>query len=117
MTTSLRDVASAEMVRTLAEMNCFEQDCVVYGYSWKKPDGQKMYSMSDDELLIHKAFEEHTLERCCMTPIRQWSTRSILKEETKEDLFLYFKLKLAKELKEQYTNSVYNILKTATSVQ
>ena len=68
MTTSLRDVASAEMVRTLAEMNCFEQDCVVYGYSWKKPDGQKMYSMSDDELLIHKAFEEHTLERCCMTP-------------------------------------------------
>ena len=102
MTTSLRDVASAEMVRTLAEMNCFEQDCVVYGYSWKKPDGQKMYSMSDDELLIHKAFEEHTLERCCMTPIRQWSTRSILKEETKEDLFLYFKLQLAKELKEQY---------------
>ena len=88
MTTSLRDVASAEMVRTLAEMNCFEQECVVYGYSWKHPDGQKMYSMSDDELLIHKAFDEHTLERCCMTPIQQWSTRSILKEETKEDLFL-----------------------------
>ena len=85
MTTSLRDVASAEMVRTLAGMNCFELDCVVYGYGWKKPDGQKMYSMSDDELLIQKAFEEHTLERCCMTPIQQWSTRSIVKEETKEE--------------------------------
>ena len=90
MTTSLRDVASAEMVRTLAEMNCFEQECVVYGYSWKHPDGQKMYSMSDDELLIHKAFDEHTLERCCMTPIRQWSTRSILKEETRRLLSLSF---------------------------
>ena len=116
MTTSLRDVASAEMVRTLAEMNCFEQDCVVYGYSWKKPDGQRMYSMSDDELLIHKAFEEHTLERCCMTPIRQWSTRSILKEETKEDLFLYFKLQLAKELKEQYNDVYFEVLQTLQDV-
>ena len=41
MTTSLRDVASAEMVRTLAEMNCFEQDCTVYGYSWKSRTGRK----------------------------------------------------------------------------
>ena len=112
MTTSLRDVASAEMVRTLAEMNCFEQECVVYGYSWKHPDGQKMYSMSDDELLIHKAFDEHTLERCCMTPIQQWSTRSILKEETKEDLFLYFKLQLAKELREQYNDVYFEVLQT-----
>ena len=116
MTTSLRDVASAEMVRTLAGMNCFELDCVVYGYGWKKPDGQKMYSMSDDELLIQKAFEEHTLERCCMTPIQQWSTRSIVKEETKEDLFLYFKLQLAKELKEHYNDVYFEVLQTLQDV-
>ena len=36
MTTSLRDVSSAQMVNKLAEMNCFEQDCTVYGYSWKR---------------------------------------------------------------------------------
>lgn len=116
MTTSLRDVSSAEMVRTLAEMNCFEQECVVYGYSWKKPDGQKMYSMSDDELLIHKAFEEHMLERCCMTPIRQWSTRAILKEETQEDLILYFKLQLAKELKAQYNDTYFDALQVLQDV-
>lgn len=116
MTTSLRDVSSAEMVRTLAEMNCFEQECVVYGYSWKKPDGQTMYSMSDDELLIHKAFEEHMLERCCMTPIRQWSTRAILKEETQEDLILYFKLQLAKELKAQYNDAYFETLQTLQDV-
>ena len=116
MTTSLRDVASAEMVRTLAEMNCFEQDCVVYGYSWKHPDGQKMYSMSDDDLLIQKAFEEHTLERCCMTPIQKWSTRAILKEETREDMILYFKLQLAKELKEQYNDVYFEVLQTLQDV-
>ena len=110
MTTSLRDVASAEIVRKLAEMNCFEQDCVVYGYCWKKADGHKMYSMSDDELLIQKAFEEHTLENCCMTPIQQWNTRAILKEETKEDLILYFKLQLAKQMREQYNDVYFDIL-------
>lgn len=106
MTTSLRDVSSAEMVRKLAEMNCFEQECTVYGYSWQRKNGKRMYSMSEDELLIQQAFENHLQEGCGMTPVQRWTTRAIVKEETKEDLFLYFKLQLAKQLKNDF-NEVY----------
>ena len=87
------------MVRKLAEMNCFEQECTVYGYSWQRKNGKRMYSMSEDELLIQQAFENHLQEGCGMTPVQRWTTRAIVKEETKEDLFLYFKLQLAKQLK------------------
>ena len=45
MTTSLRDVSSAEMVRKLAEMNCFEQECSIYGYSWKNKNGKDRKSV------------------------------------------------------------------------
>ena len=110
MTTSLRDVSSAQMVNKLAEMNCFEQDCTVYGYSWKRENGKRMYSMSDDELLIQRTYEEHALEGCTLTPMQQWTTRAIVKEETQEDLFLYFKLQLAKQLKEQFSDAYFAAL-------
>ncbi len=106
MTTSLRDVSSAQMVNALAEMNCFEQECVIYGYSWKRENGKRMYSLSDDELLIQQSFESHLTEQCCMTPVKQLQTRAIIKEETKEDLFLYLKLQLAKQLQQDF-NEVY----------
>lgn len=110
MTTSLRDVSSAQMVQKLAEMNCFEQECTVYGYSWKRKNGKRMYSMSDDALLIQRAYEEHLLEQCSMTPVQQWTTRAIIKEETQEDLFLYFKLQLARQLKEAFSDVYFDCL-------
>ena len=110
MTTSLRDVSSAQLVNKQAEMNCFEQDCTVYGYSWKRENGKRMYSMSDDELLIQRTYEEHVLEGCTLTPMQQWTTRAIVKEETQEDLFLYFKLQLAKQLKEQFPDAYFEAL-------
>ena len=110
MTTSLRDVSSAQMVQKLAEMNCFEQECTMYGYAWKRKNGKRMYSMSDNELLIRRAFEDHQLEGCAMTPVRQWTTRSILKEETQEDLFFYFKLQLARQLQEEYDDAYFEAL-------
>ncbi len=106
MTTSLRDVTSAQMVHALAEMNCFEQDCVIYGYAWQRENGKRMYSLSEDELLIQQSFERHLKEHCCMTPVRQYKTRAVIKEETQEDLFLYLKLQLAKELRDAF-NDVY----------
>jgi hypothetical protein len=110
MTTSLRDVSSAQMVNALAEMNCFEQECTVYGYSWKREHEKRMYSMSDDALQIQQAFETHALEQCAMTPVKQWTTRAIVKEETKEDLFLYLKLQLAKQLQEDFNDGYFDCL-------
>ena len=110
MTTSLRDVSSAEMVRKLAEMNCFEQECSIYGYSWKNKNGKRMYSLSEDELQIQQAFERHLLEQCSMTPVRKWTTRAIVKEETQEDLFLYLKLQLAKQLQQEFDDVYFTCL-------
>ncbi|MBQ1188598.1 MAG: hypothetical protein IIX62_05910 [Peptococcaceae bacterium] len=110
MTTSLRDVSSAQMVNKLAEMNCFEQECSVYGYAWKRENGKRMYSMSDDELLIQRTYEEHVLEGCSLTPVQQWSTRAIIKEETQEDLFFYFKLQLAEQLRDQFPDVYFDTL-------
>ena len=110
MTTSLKDVSSVEMIRKLAEMNCFEQECTMYGYAWKLDNGMRMYSMSEDELFIQQTFENHMTARYCMTPVQQWSTRAILKEETMEDMLFYFKLQLAKQLKEEFDETYFDCL-------
>lgn len=117
MTGSLKDVSSAEMVRSLAEMNCFEQDCTVYGYSWKSETGKRMYRMSEDALLIRQSFESHLLHAYAMTPLQSWTRKAIIKEETKEDLFLSLKLELAGQLRsdfnEVYFSGLQNILKAS----
>lgn len=85
MTTSLKDVSSAQMIHTLNEMNCFETECTVYGYVWKDRNGRKQYTTSEDQLIIHQSFEEKELLGYAMSPIRSLSIRLIMKEETKND--------------------------------
>lgn len=112
MTTSLKDVSSAEMVRKLAEMNCFEQECTVYGYAWRRENGKRMYSMSEDEFLIQQAFETHLTEQCSLTPVRQLRTRAVIKEETQEDLFLYLKLQLAQQIRQDFNETYFSCMET-----
>ena len=92
MTTSLRDVSSAQMVSALAEMNCFEQECVIYGYSWKRENGKRMYSLSDDELLIQQSFESHLTEQCCMTPVKRLPNKSHRKRRNKRGFVSVFEI-------------------------
>jgi hypothetical protein len=117
MTTSLKDVSSAEMIRTLAELGCFEQECNVYGYAWQMPDGKCKYRLSDDELVIHRAFNLQVTEQNCLTPVQKWTTRAIIREENKEDLQLYFKVQLADQLRQDFNNVYFANLAKLQQVQ
>lgn len=116
MTTSLRDVTSAQMVHALAELGCFEQDCIVYGYAWRTEDGKRKYRLSEEELVIHQAYDLQVAEHDCLTPIQKWSTRAIIREETKEDMQLYFKLQLADQLKQEFNDAYYEALEELLKV-
>ncbi|MEE0434584.1 MAG: hypothetical protein UDB11_04160 [Peptococcaceae bacterium] len=110
MTTSLKDVSSAQMIRALADMNCFEQECTIYGFVWMDHDGVRRYTTSEKLLYIYRSFEEKTLKHYAMSPIEQWTTRVVLKEETYEDTIFFLKLQLSNLLKEKYNDQYFEII-------
>ncbi|MED9781307.1 MAG: hypothetical protein UGE23_07925 [Peptococcaceae bacterium] len=111
MTTSLKDVSSAQMVHALAEMNCFEQECTVYGYGWYESDTHKIcYTISDDEQAIRQSFENKALNHYAMTPIQKIMQRTIITEEIKDQIYFLLKLKLAEKIKTGYSKAYYNAL-------
>lgn len=110
MTTSLKDVDTAIMIRELAELGCFAQDVGIFGYAWVNKSGKIMYTMSENELLILQSFEENLAERCCMTPIQVWHTRAALREETQEDIMLCLKLQLAKQMQDNFNRTYFDIM-------
>ena len=116
MTTSLKDVSSAQMVYTLNEMNCFETECTVYGYVWKDRNGRKQYTTSEDHLIIHQSFEEKELLGYVMSPIRSLSIRLIMKEETKDDSIFLQKLRWSKTLQQCYNDDYFRILEKLCGV-
>lgn len=107
MTTSLKDVSSAQMIHSLVEMNCFAQECNVYGYMWKDSAGRIKYTTSDDEAVIRHSFERKVLAHYEMTPIKSWTAREIVKEETKDDLWMYLKLRLCEAFQIKLRASVF----------
>lgn len=106
MTTSLKDVSSAQMINSLVEMNCFTQECTVFGYMWRNLDGHIKYTVSDNEAVIRQSFEKKVLERYALSPVNSLTFHEIIKDETKDDIWMYLKLKLCSELKDSY-NEVY----------
>ena len=116
MTTSLKDVSSAQMIHSLVEMNCFAQECNVYGYMWKDSAGHIKYTTSDDESVIRRSFERKVLAHYEMTPIKSWTAREIVKEETKDDLWMYLKLRLCEALRLNYDQVYFQTLNELCSL-
>lgn len=116
MTGSLKDVSSAEMIRAMNEMQCFAQEYILYGYIWQGRDGKKHYIVSEDALTIRRSFEKHLTAKYCLTPIMQWKTRSMVQEETKDDMLLYFKLQLARELQSAYPDAYFEAVNTLLAI-
>ena len=56
MTTSLKDVSSAQMIKSLAELGCFEYEDTAYGCAYRK-DGKVLYRMGGDWQRIHDFVE------------------------------------------------------------
>lgn len=111
MTTSLKDVSSAQMIHALAEMNCFEHECTIYGYAWKDTDGRIRLTTSDNERSIYSSYQNKTLKWYLLSPVHQWTTRVLLSEETKENILLGLKLHLCERLSQQFDEKYFEILK------
>lgn len=112
MTTSLKDVSSAQMIHALVDMNCFEQECVIYGYIWKDKTDRIKITTSDQEMNIQRSFETKELEQYVMSPIQKWTTRIVMREETKEEDVFLLKLQLSQALADKYNNYYFNILES-----
>lgn len=112
MTTSLKDVSSAQMIHALVDMNCFEQECEIYGYIWRDKTDRVKITTSDQEMNIQRSFEVKELEQYAMSPIQKWTTRIVMREETKEDDIFLLKLQLSQMLAEKYNNHYFNILES-----
>lgn len=110
MTTSLKDVSSAQMVHALAEMNCFEQECTVYGYAWCDNSRKVRYTTSDNEQVAQKSFNDHCMQRQAMTPLLMKSKRTVINEELKEEIYLGIKLDLAKMIKDMFNGTYFEAL-------
>ena len=115
MTTSLKDVSAAQMVNALSEMGCFERDCTIYGYAFERSDGKHIFRMSEDEVLIHQAFEEQFEAGSCLTPVCVYPAKAALREETEEETLLYFKLQLANQMKEEFNDVYYQAIRQLES--
>ena len=111
MTSSLKDVKSADMVRTLAEMNYYKKDCTVFGYSWVNHEGKRMYRMSENETMIFHAFDVDLLEHYSMTPVQKFITRELITEENQEELYFLQKLKLAQKMREEFDAQYFDCLR------
>ncbi len=112
MTTSLKDVSSAQMIHALVDMNCFEQEYVIYGYIWRDRTERVKITTSDQEMNIQRSFENKELEQYVMSPIQKWTTRIVMREETKEEDVFLLKLQLSQTLAEKYNNYYFNILES-----
>ena len=60
MTTSLKDVSSAQMIKSMAELGCFEYEDTAYGCAYRK-DGKVLYRMGGDWQRIHDFIENSRL--------------------------------------------------------
>lgn len=116
MTSSLKDVRAADMVRNLAEMNYYKKDCTVYGYAYLNDEGKKIYRLSDNEVMLHRAFEADVIAMRSMTPVKIYTSRELLQEETSEEIYFMQKLKMANEIRLNFNDTYYNCLKEVQEV-
>lgn len=123
MTTSLRDVSTAQMVNALAEVGYFDNEYNVYGCAFWHED-KVYYIVSDDYNEIYTFKKRSVWEDRYTSPVRRRKMKDSFLEGMERKHILQLKLELAKELyiaypvsyfKEKivkkYQDSAYDILK------
>lgn len=116
MTTSLKDVSSAQMIYALAEMNCFEQECTVYGFAWRDSGRKKWFTTGEDAGVIQCAAEQKLLQGYALSPIQKKTVRVVLSEETKTDILFSLKLELSEKLRVTFDDVYFEALESILSL-
>ncbi|MDO4281481.1 MAG: hypothetical protein Q4C56_07615 [Peptococcaceae bacterium] len=105
------------MEQSLAEMACFEQDVIIYGFAWRDRNGRTMYTTSENEVLACQAFDEKALLKYDMSPIYERTTRAILKEETQEQTIFELKLCHSNILRETYSDAYFETIHALAALE
>ena len=109
MTTSLKDVSSAQMIKSMAELGCFEYEDTAYGCAYRK-DGKVLYRMGGDWQRIHDFIEHSRLAGILPTAVAEKTVRQAKITGSEEEAKLKLKLSLGKELQAMYNAAFFDIL-------
>lgn len=109
MTTSLKDVSSAQMIKSMAELGCFEYEDTAYGCAYRK-DGKVLYRMGGDWQRIHDFIENSRLAGILPTAVAEKTVRQAKITGSEEEAKLKLKLALGKELQAMYNAAFFDIL-------
>lgn len=109
MTTSLKDVSSAQMIKSMAELGCFEYEDTAYGCAYRK-DGKVLYRMGGDWQRIHDFIENSRLAGILPTAVAEKTVRQAKITGSEEEAKLKLKLSLGKELQAMYNAAFFDIL-------
>ncbi len=109
MTTSLKDVSSAQMIKSMAELGCFEYEDTAYGCAYRK-DGKVLYRMGGDWQRIHDFVESSRLSGLLPTAIAERTIRQAKVTGSEEQAKLNLKLQLGKDLQSTYNTTFFDTL-------
>lgn len=109
MTTSLKDVSSAQMIKSMAELGCFEYEDTAYGCAFRK-DGKTLYRMGGDWQRIHDFVESSRLAGLMPTAAAEKTVRQAKITGSEEEAKLKLKLALGKELQTMYDTTFFDLL-------
>ena len=106
MTTSLRDVTSAQMVNALAEVGYFDKEYIVYGCAFWQDDKVK-YIVTNDYNELYEFKQEAVWKHLCATKTEMRKMKDSLLSGMERESILKLKLALAKELQEKYPKEYF----------
>lgn len=109
MTTSLKDVTTAQITSKLADMDCFAREYVVWGFGWLE-DGRLQWCAGEDARLLRRSYEARLLAGAAVTPFDSSITRTVLSEENLSDGLLLLRLRLLKQLRNTYGHVYFEAL-------
>lgn len=101
MTTSLKDVSSAQMIRSLAELGCFEHENSAFGCAYWE-EGKVYYRLGSEWERVNAFVSACPLRGLYPTPIMSKTVRQATLSGTEEDVKLTVKLQVGRELAEAY---------------
>lgn len=111
MTTSLKDVASAQVVGKLADMDCFSKEYVTWGFGWLQ-DGRVRWRAGEDGNQVRRSYDELLYAGASLTPLVSRSVRAVLTKENRLDGLLLLRLRLLGELQSMYGSEYFDALRT-----
>lgn len=109
LTTSLKDVSSAQMIKSLAELGCFEFEDTAYGCAYRK-DGKILYRMGSDWHRVREFIENSRLSGILPTAIAEKTIRQAQVSGGEEAAKLRLKLTLGREMRDMYNESFFDAL-------